>query len=259
MKKAEEIKYFDKEWKDMKASLESFLLEGIQENLHRFRVQVKKLTAFIILADSAEHFPKLAKHFKPARKVFKQAGEVRDIYMNLELAKKYNTGNDAFLIEQHQLLEKTTGEFILNGNKHLQKLKDTRKAFKGKIKPISDLHIGLFYQTRLEQIAASLAKIKFDDRLHQCRKLIKVLIYNLKLVRHLPDTGFNEDYLGQVQTAIGDWHDNVLATALFSNDKETVSLLKKQNTRLKKYIKSLVEDFYNRATTVVEIPVEQIS
>jgi CHAD domain-containing protein len=58
MKKREERKYFDKEWKGMRDSLKAFLKEECQEDLHRFRVQIKKLRAFLILADSTDHHPK---------------------------------------------------------------------------------------------------------------------------------------------------------------------------------------------------------
>ena len=120
----------------------------------------------------------------------------------------------------------------------------------------------MFYQTQLEQIAGSLTALKFDDRLHQCRKRVKILIYNHKLTKPVLHTAFNNNYLDEVQTAIGDWHDDMLAIALFSSDeakdKTAVTGLKKQDSKLKKNIKTLTRDFYNQATTVVDVPVEQL-
>jgi CHAD domain-containing protein len=263
MKKREERKYFDKEWKGMQDSLKAFLKKECQEDLHRFRVQVKKLRAFLILADSTDHHPKLAEHFKPVRNIFKQAGEIRNAYMNQELGRLHHTGNYAFLSSQHQLQVKAIGEFKSAGLKHTEKLKDAHKILKQKIIPINDVHINLFYQNQLQQIAGIFTSLKFNEGLHECRKKVKILIYNYKLVHTTLITGFNEAYLEQVQTAIGDWHDNVLAIELFSGDeaqdKTVVAPLKKQATKLRRNITALTKGFYDQATTVVDLPLEQLS
>jgi CHAD domain-containing protein len=263
MKKRQERKYFDKEWGKMKASLQSWLRKEQQEDLHHFRTQVKKLRAFLILSSSVKHHQKLTKLFKPVRNIFKQAGEIRNAYMNQELGKAQHIHHNEFMNSQHQLQIKAARKFKSNKVRFLEKLKSTHQLLKKKIKPISDLHIALFYQTQLEQIAGSLTTLKFDDQLHQCRKQVKILIYNHKLTKPVRHTAFNDNYLDEVQTAIGDWHDHVLAIALFSSDeardKAAVTGLKKQDSKLKKNIKTLTKDFYNQATTVVDMPVEQLS
>ncbi|WP_461451382.1 CHAD domain-containing protein [Mucilaginibacter sp.] len=263
MKSKEQIKYFDEEWDDMESYLKSFLKNGDQEDLHRFRVQVKKINSFIFLADSDDHHTKLGKYFKPVKKVFKQAGIIRDAYNNLELAKKYNMQQDEFILAQQKLMEDAANDFKLAGNKYLKKLKSAHSEILEKIEPISNLHITLFYENQLNLIANKLADLKFDDSLHEARALVKILVYNYQLVQPVLETGFNEDYLQDVQTAVGDWHDNEVAIALFSghpkHDKAAVSRLKKKHTKLKNNIVSLVTDFYEQATTVTELPVEQIS
>lgn len=247
----------------MKTHLKSFLKDEQQEDLHRFRVQVKKIRAFLILADSAKKHPEFSKLFNPVRVVFKQAGEIRNAYLNLELGKAHQKGMDEFLIAQHQSLDKAIEAFKLDKDKHLEKIKKTYKKLIEKIAPVDDIHISLFYINHLEQIAGWLAELKFDDRLHVCRRLIKILIYNHKLVHAHLHISFSEGYLEGVQTAIGDWHDNVVAMELYSGDevkdKRAIASLKKQDTKHKNNIKLLVKDFYERATTAVETPVEQIS
>ena len=49
MKKKEEAKYLDNEWKEMYTHLKAFLETGDQEELHQFRVQIKKLNALLNL------------------------------------------------------------------------------------------------------------------------------------------------------------------------------------------------------------------
>jgi CHAD domain-containing protein len=259
MKKREEKKYFDKEWKAMKSSLNAFFNKEEQEDLHHFRVQVKKLRAFIILSDSTGHQPNLTLYFKPVKKIFKEAGEIRNAYMNQQLAKAHQPASNDFMSSQHQLQTDATTRFKSMKVKHLEKIKDVHAIIKGKIRSISNVRTSLFYQNLLQQISGTLTNLKFNEALHDCRKQVKILIYNHKLVHTVLAIGFNEDYLHQVQTAIGDWHDNVLAIELYSGDKAMVTNLKKQGTKLKRDITALAKDFFDQATTVVELPVEQIS
>ena len=263
MKKKEERKYFDKEWRDMQASLKAYLKKEQPEDLHHFRVQVKKIRAFLILSESTEHHPKLTKHFKPVKRIFKKAGNIRNAYMNLELGKTYKIKNTAYINHQQGLQSQISAKFKANSHKNLKKINDVHKVIAGKIKTINDVHINLFYQNRLQLIADSLTGVQFNEQLHTNRKLLKILIYNYKLTHPVIATGFNERYLEQVQAAIGNWHDHVQAIELFSgnevNDKAAVSSLKKQNIKYKTHITHLSKDLYNRATTAVELPIEQVS
>jgi CHAD domain-containing protein len=263
MKKKEELKYIDKEWKDMKASLEQYLINERPEDLHHFRVQVKKIRAFVILSDSAKHHPQLAKHFLAVRKIFKQAGEIRNAYINLELGKAYQINNEDFLNSQQMLFEEANKKFKLKGDKYLKQLKESHQRLNRKIRSISDWHINQYYLHQLHTIAGSLIIPEFDDQLHESRKQIKILVHNHKIVHTALHTGINGDYLNEVQTAIGDWHDSVLAAELLSSDEEkgniTVNKLKKQLVKLKNKVTDIINDFYNRATTVVDLPVEQLS
>jgi CHAD domain-containing protein len=263
MTKKEEIKYFEKEWKEMKASLKAFLQNEQQSDLHHFRVQVKKISAFLILSESTDRHPVLIKHFKPVKRIFKQAGNIRNAHINLELGKTYKIDNESYINQQQDLQSQTHAQFKANGHKNLKKIDSVYKVLKEKIKAINDVHISLFYQNQLQQIANSLATVQFNEALHTNRKQLKILIYNYKLTHPAVAIGFNEHYLDQVQTAIGHWHDHVQAIDLFSgnkvNDKTAANALKKQNTKYRTRITHLTKDLYNQATTTVDLPVQQVS
>lgn len=263
MKKEEEIAYFDKEWKEMRASLKSYFKKEEQADLHRFRVQVKKIRAFLALSDSAKHHPKLTRYFNPVKRIFKKAGEIRNAHINQELGKIHQMGNSAFMSNQSELQRGASEKFKSKKVEYLEKLKKAHKAIKDKIQSINNVHISLFYQNQLHQIAGYLNDLKFNDDLHANRKQVKILLYNHKLTHTALNLSFNESYMEQVQTAIGNWHDHILAMELFSNheanDKVIIVRLKKQHTKLKNQITNLTKDFYNRATTAVELPVQQLS
>lgn len=262
MTKKEEKKYFGKEWRKMKAGLKSFLKEGEQEDLHRFRIQVKKLRAFLILLEEGaadEH--KLKRNFKPIRKIFRRAGEIRNAFINQELGKSLKINQDEFMNSQLQLQLKSTKKFKSKKVRFLKELKETRQVLIKKIKPVSDLHIYLFYQDQLHQIAAFLANPKFNDQLHECRKQVKLLLYNFKPAHAALGSGLNEEYLEKVQIAIGDWHDQILILNLLSGYNSIIDKtnLQKDSSKLRKKIIALTKDFYNQATTTVELPLEQLS
>lgn len=263
MKKKEEKEYFNAEWKDTKQALKSYLETGDQDDVHKFRTQVKRLRAMLIMADSAAGKKQLQKDFKPVRQIFKKAGDIRSAHINLKLAKQYKVEDDAFIIEQNKLMEDAANAFKLNGEKYIEKLKAAHKTIEAAIKPISDAHINQFYTQQLHHINDSFSNLRFDDSLHECRKWIKILLYNNRLVQPSLHIKINEEYLDDVQTAIGDWHDNILAKELFEgagfNDPALISRISRKHTKLENNIKKLVPDFYSLATTTVEVLVEQLS
>ncbi|QTE34740.1 CHAD domain-containing protein [Mucilaginibacter gossypii] len=253
MKKKTEKKFIIKTWRTMKRHLRSFVKNGEQEDLHRFRTGVKKLRALLILGDSAAKDAVLEKRFKPVRKIFKQAGEIRNAYINQELGKAVGE-NTNFIREQEQIMKITTRAFNTDKDQHRAWLRKTRRKLLKRIRPISKHHLSLYYRQRLEIIAAALSRPRFNEELHTCRKQLKVLLYNYPLAGPELDLTFNEPYLDLVQAAIGDWHDNELAIALLSttadtrNSKETLKGLKKQATVLKRQLTTLTRNFREQAS-----------
>ncbi|MDB5128674.1 CHAD domain-containing protein [Mucilaginibacter sp.] len=262
MKKKDQLSYFRHEWAKLKADLKTFDKKGKQEALHRFRVQVKKLRAFLVLADSGENVHKLEKQLKPVRKIFKAGGVIRNAYMTLELSKEYQQRPSAFMRGQRRLMKESAALFRSASAKHLARVRQTRRRLKKAVPRFSNVHISMYYQQQLEEIALCLKPRRSEASLHDCRKQIKMLIYNYPLVKPVLSLAFNEVYLEQVQTAIGDWHDKQVAIELFSSEEvgaaPVAESLKKEQTQLKTKIRGLVKDFYNRATTVVDLPLNQI-
>jgi len=86
MKKKEESKHLGKEWEEMSIHLNSFLETGDQEELHRFRVQVKKIRAMLSLIEDASGEHAFLKNFKPVKKVFKYAGNIRRCAYNASIS-----------------------------------------------------------------------------------------------------------------------------------------------------------------------------
>ena len=256
MKVKEETKYLDKEWAAMNARLKGFLETGDQEELHQFRVQIKKLRAMLDLFENTSKQHKLLKQFKPVRKIFKYAGSIRDAYTSLQLSEKYELKNEDFETGQQKIIAEGTTDFQQKGKEYLKCIKQTYKLLTRQLAKIDDGLVAEYYKNQLSQIAAGMAISNFTEDMHTNRKLIKILVYNHKLADNALEgvINFNIAYLDKLQRAIGDWHDNVVAAALFSsaelNDKPVVAKINRKNAGIKRRITALSSDFLNKATTI---------
>ena len=256
MKKKEEEKYLDKEWVEMNIRLKSFLETGDQEDLHKFRVQIKKLRAMLLLFENGSKEDGLLKNFKPVRKIFKYAGNIRDAHTNLQLGELYKLKNELFESSQQKIIEEGTAEFRDKGDEFIRDIKAVYKKLKKQLQKVDDREIAAYYKTQLEQIGANFAVLGFTEDMHTNRKLIKILVYNHKLAGDALNGRvlFNVSYLDKLQEAIGKWHDNLLAEQLFSlpelNDKPIVNKIKRLNSGVKRNIAALSRNFLKKATTV---------
>lgn len=254
MKRKEEQRYVDKHWKTLKRGLKDYLATGDQEALHEFRVEVKKMRAFLVLQPNS----KAAKDFKPVKKIFKHAGDIRNIYLNLQLGELHYVDDEYFVSQQYQNLSRIIADFKLNGDQYIKAVKESYHQLSGHIESISDLDINLFYERRLHQIANKLLTITFDETLHHSRKLIKELLYNYKLFKPVLEMHLNESYLDDMQEAIGNWHDNTLAALLFKDNTTVTTSLKKEQRKLKRKIGNLAKDFFEKAKTTTELALQQV-
>ena len=261
MKRKAEKTHFNTLWAVMTASLEDFLKTSDQEKLHQFRVQVKKLRAFLMLVDAALSQNALSKQFKPVRKVFKDGGKIREAYINLQLGSHYKLANEEFILNQVNDMDREINDFRANAKRYRKVIKAAHDELEDGLETIDDDRIGEFYREQLEQIAMVLNDHQFDEALHDCRKKIKVLVYNRKIADKALDGNLDLDntYLDKLQGRIGDWHDTILAIQLFSapeitNAQSVITKIKRQNTRLRKSISDLSGDFWRKATLTVGDP-----
>lgn len=253
MKKKDEKAYFNDQWKLMLAHFKAFIKTDDQEELHLFRVQVKKLRAMLMLLDIESSKSHLSKDFKPVKQIFKHGGDIRNAYINLQFGVRYQFKNEEFLMNQLYAIESGTNEFKTLGRKYLKAIKDTHHEIADDLRPVNNNAIVEFYKTKLDQVAMALDKLQFNDELHNARKQIKILLYNRKIAHKALDgkLKINSDYLDRLQDLIGNWHDNLLALELFSSPgavhKSIITKIKRQNTRLKRSIAVLVQDFNKKA------------
>jgi len=240
MKKRKLKTYLDKEWKPVKKALKSYLDEGDPEGLHRFRVQVKKIRAFIELAEQIKHPLELKRCFKPVKKIFHLAGEIRDAQLQLKLGITHHA-DKAYKEKQRKIIKTAGRKLKAKEDLYLKQIRKSRKSLEHRLHKISNREIKMYYTQQLDRIAARLDPIQSVDHLHPGRKLIKILLYDHKLAGDVLSTPVNIAYLKQLGNAIGDWHDNWIASHQFPE-------LKSRNEDMLAQIRKMTYDFHARAT-----------
>jgi CHAD domain-containing protein len=249
MKKKTEKAYFDEQWEGMTTHLKAFIATNDQEELHLFRVQVKKIRAMLTLLDFASPKHQLLRGFKPVKKIFKHCGVIRNAHINLQLGARYHLNNEQFINSQQDIIENGLLEFKMQSEKYLKVVKSTCNDLRSGIRHIDNDSINDFYKRYLERALEAFSPLQFNEELHICRMQIKILMYNRKMAFKALEGKLpvNTAYLDKLQDNIGNWHDNVLAIELFSTpelrDELVITEIKKQNTRLKRAIATLAKDF----------------
>lgn len=255
MKKGKLKDRLDKMWKQMRHHLHSFITTQHQDDLHQFRVQIKKIKSFLILLSSNEKNEELLKIFKPIKKIFHQGGVIRDAYIHLQFAEEFRVNEPGFVEQQKELVSAETISFCSKGKKYLQKLDSVHKKVKKEFTSIRNSDVIFFYESELNGVVLALAKREFCEEMHDCRKRIKNLLYNEKLALKKLDgkLELNPQYLNQVQEKLGEWHDRVLARDVFLNqvkdEKPAIEKLNLQISKLEKSIIMISSNFWKRATS----------
>jgi CHAD domain-containing protein len=265
MKKKEEIAALNKLWKKMESQLKAFLLSENQEELHQFRVQVKKLKAVLTLYAREKENKNLLKDFKPVKRVFAKAGDIRNAHIHLKLGQKHQLAEEGFQQHQQQLLENNLADFKKQGSKYLKAIKKAKIALQHDTHRLHNKTILKFYKEKMAEIEAFFVDPTFDEALHTTRKNIKLLIYNQKIAAPaLKDKlQINLKYLDELQNSIGEWHDHNLTIDLLANtgiaDDDAVNKLKMMNEDAEKAILNLGSDFKEKVMALPETMVENKS
>jgi len=103
-----------------------FLKTKSQEDLHQFRVTIKKIRSLLRLLESGPGNKKLLKDFRPVKEIFKKAGHIRNAQINLQLSARFEMKDEDFLKAQRQVIEDGLSEFQAKGRKYTKRLKKAR-------------------------------------------------------------------------------------------------------------------------------------
>jgi CHAD domain-containing protein len=247
LKKSKQRHYLAKQDREWQQELSAFGASHDEDAIHRLRVTIKKMKAFARFSNACSGRD-VIKDVNLLKKMYRQAGTIRDAGNHLQLLEKVHPAPEFYREEQEQLKSAAAETFIGHIRYYRKQGKKARRRL------LADLHairldcIRDWYATQL--IGISVLLTASGDRLHKARKQIKDLLYVLHLLpsRLVKELRLNRDYLDQLQEAIGRWHDTwVVAGAWAGKDLSGSQAMIKECREKEAAVRALAGQFYHRA------------
>lgn len=206
--------------------LELCLANAETELVHQLRLSIKKLRAFNVLAANlcGKDIDKQIHVNTQVRQLFKAAGQIRDIQVQMELLVIYEEKTGKSYPELSNWLLNRERKSIIAFSRSPQRVVTKAKAYSLQHK-ISKMLTGLSDEYILEQTGTALKQLfetsqklssgRINDRnLHRiriCNKQIKFILNIMN--RCYPDFTFDlisVDSLREIEAAAGKWHDDLV-------------------------------------------------
>ena len=251
MKKKAARKHLNKLWKKMQQHFKAFTHTADAEQLHQFRVQVKKIRSFLTLLETNKKNRQLLQTFKPVKKVFKSAGTIRDAFLHQQQAKKHNLHEQQFYKEQCQLQKQETENLLSEKSRQLQEIKKVRNKLRKRLHSMKQDEIKTFFKGGIHNTEHLLSKHNFSEQLHNGRKMLKHLMYNEHVLQNglAHELKINFKYVDELQEMLGQWHDNKLALEFFVTrnlSDNDIASMRHKNEELQKTINNKTENFLQK-------------
>lgn len=215
--------YFDARHTAFLAALTAAKQHYAVEGVHQLRVEVKRLRAFYKLIERIAPSFASKPNAGPLRELYRAAGTLRDIDIfqaitvarldRLDLREYFNHLKSVELEKRQRfdIVAVNFSESVLTGS---------RTKLRAALAASTDDQVRQRLNKRLRKLAAKLTKAlerkqPGHEGLHAVRKLSKTLRYTLDvwILCHgkTPSSGTTAAKLKQTYTALGEWHDHVVA------------------------------------------------
>ncbi|HEY6899785.1 MAG TPA: CHAD domain-containing protein [Puia sp.] len=240
-------RYLSKKEQDWLVQLDAFGKSEDPEAIHQLRLGIKKVRAFVELMKECSE-KKAPKDFALLKKMFRQAGKIRDAGNSLKLLEHFHLDTEENKEQQKRAREEATAEFKRKIPEYRKKGKKAGRHLQEDVMMIRAGCIRDWYAARLVKISVLLTAS--GDLLHEARKRIKELLYVQKLLpgQLAEEIRLNVAYMDQLQEAIGQWHDTaVVLTAYAGKEGVDSQAMFKECKEKEAVVRELAGDFYKRA------------
>ena len=178
------------------------------KDFHALRVDIKRIKALMFLISANCTDFKRKKQFKPFRKLFRQAGIVRELQLQETILKKYGPEASLTMYFNHMDLELQQEQqlfFKLNNLKIRKPLKTKAKKIVAALGNIKGGFVKKYLQEKRADIRSLLAtEILQEHDVHLLRKKVKELYY-LQMIFQPENNQL--DIADDFQELLGQWHD----------------------------------------------------
>ncbi len=241
-------KYTDKQFITLLEQLSLYELNADEEVLHRIRVALKKIkTIFHIISFCSKNFD-AHKEFSPLKKIFKDAGNIREIDVTEKLLKEYNIKSN-FESTNAGKREKLTSVFRKNIPVYKKFIFDVNIIAGKHFVRVSTGCFREFINLRKSELQGNVYPLLVESNLHKSRKIIKDIIY-LSALSRWRKKNLNPLY-DEMQEVIGKWHDKIMLMCIIKENNYDPSGKVRRKLNLKtvsdlKNIESMVKNIYSR-------------
>lgn len=228
MNKRKQKEFLEEKWRMLLRHFNQFCQLQNPVDIHQMRVFTKKIHSFVKFYSHSFPHSNLPKNFRPVKKIFKQAGVIREAQIHLLDFEKIGLKNEKLENRLKNLIQKETRNFVLKEKKYRKILLNAEEDFYKELTPISNNKSKKFYKDYILASKLIFNKKRYIPHLHDSRK-------NLKSIMHITElTGkevskkseINVEYLGGLTEKIGNWHD-LHQTQLWLKGKKIDSISKK--------------------------------
>ncbi len=183
----------------------------VEEDYHSLRVEIKKLrTELDLLNYCARNFKKKA-FSEPFVSVFRQAGKVRELQLEILLLKElglYNALKNYRLSLESKLRLEKRKFFHLNGPWMREQIDHSNKTIEHYFEKADRSEVEEYLGKKRNEIRRLvLARQLVNDEIHLLRKKIKDYFYVSRIFQH---GGEHYKFFDEYQELLGDWHDAVI-------------------------------------------------
>lgn len=246
LKKSKQRHYLVRNEKKWQKRLKDFGMSHDAASLHGLRVTIKKIKAFASFSNDCSGKGAM-KDFHLLRKMFHQAGVIRDAGNQLHLLEHFHPSPEFYKHEQEEVQSTATQNFVNHIKQYQKKGKKAGRRLLADIHSVRPDRIRDWYAAQL--IRTSVLLSSTGDSLHKARKQIKGLLYVLDLLpsRLVEKLHLDRAYLDDLQEAIGNWHDAVVVVDALS-EKELAGAPAMMQLCFDKEadVRSLAGEFYRR-------------
>lgn len=197
--------------------LEVFNASRDEKALHRLRLELKKIRALVNLA-KVRSGKRAAAQFAGLKKMFREAGMIRDAGSQVRFLEERHLLSEEQKNRQATAIRMAGDIFAAHSHQYRKKGKKASKRLKTEMHAIRAGGVLRWYAAEIIRTGLLLAST--GDNLHEARKKIKAMLYVQKILP--PDITkrirLNTGYLDQLQEAIGQWHDAMVAVADWTED-----------------------------------------
>lgn len=238
-----------------------FMASAEQEELHRMRVETKKIKAMAKLSEDCSGSAKLKKGLHFLNGIYQVTGIIRESFLNIELSKRILVP-EKFIREQKNIQEiqlKKLREMIPF---FLLALEKNEKKLQGKIPALEEKCLRAVFERSVSEIDVAMNSGVNEELLHENRKKIKFLLYNYRIMpqRFRNELILDTKYLEQMQDKIGSWHDTVIYIQLLQQfPGDHTSLITDEIVKARELANSIYEEASDFGLKVMKFEMAEIS